>query len=397
MMSSRISIINAVVFDGVSADIREHPIHVADGRILAIEGDAPRGARVIDARGGLVTPGLIDAHFHAFGVSLDLQVLESLPSSYLVACCVRRLRGALGRGFTTVRDVAGGDIGLQRAIEEGVLVGPRYLFCGPALSQTGGHGDPRPPHATRDLPSRMAEVVDGVDALRKAVRERFRAGSHAVKIITSGGVISQHDPIGQLQYSPDEIRAVSEEALRHASYVAAHAYTPDAIATSVSNGVRTIEHGNLLDESAAARMSEANAFLVPTLVAYDSMERRGPELGLSSDSLRKNAKVLEAGLRSIQLARGAGVEIGLGTDLMGELEDDQLFEFRIRSQVDSVFDLLRSATSVNAAIIGREDLGRIEEGAAADLVLFRGNPFEARDLLWSPSRSVMKAGEVVFE
>jgi imidazolonepropionase-like amidohydrolase len=394
---TRTSIINAVVFDGVSADIREHPIHVADGRIVAVDGDAPREARVIDARGGLVTPGLIDAHFHAFGVDLDLRLVESLPSSYLLARGTRRLKDALGRGFTTVRDVAGGDVGLQRAIEEGVLSGPRYLFSGPALSQTGGHGDPRPPEADRDLPSRMTELVDGVDALRKAARERFRAGSHAVKIITSGGVISRSDSIGELQYGPDEIRAVSEEASRHGSYVAAHAYTAEAIVASVSNGVRTIEHGNLLNSYAAAQMAKANAFLVPTLVAYDSMERRGRELGLSSDSLRKNAEVREAGLRSIELARREGVDIGLGTDLMGELEDDQLFEFRIRSEVDSVLDLLRSATSVNAAIIGREDIGKIDEGATADLLLFGGNPFETRDLLWSPSRLVMKAGEVVFE
>ncbi|MGF1618603.1 MAG: amidohydrolase family protein [Acidimicrobiia bacterium] len=393
-----LSIINALVFDGESSDLREHAIHVAEGRIVGLGGKGSNKAELVDARGSLVAPGLIDAHFHAYGVSLDLQELESLPLSYVVSRATTRLRGALQRGFTTVRDVAGGDIGLQRALDEGVIPGPRYLFTGPALSQTGGHSDPRPAHATgSSMSSHVGEIVDGVDPLRRVVRERFRTGAHAVKIMTSGGVISPNDSITGSQYSPAEIAVVTEEARRHGSYVAAHAYTSEAITVSVSNGVRTIEHGNLIDENAATLMAEGKAYLVPTLVAYDAMSRRGQELGLAATSQEKNAEIFNAGLRSIEIARAAGVRIGFGTDLMGELEDDQLLEFQIRSQIEPVIDLLRSATTTNASIIGREDLGRIREGAVADLLLFEGNPFQTPSALWSPSRTVIKSGRLVSQ
>lgn len=395
MTGRPLSIVNALIFDGESFDLIEGPIHIAHGRIVSTEGGGQAEAEVMDARGRLITPGLIDAHFHAYGVSLDHQELESLPLSYVVARAASRLRRALQRGFTTVRDVAGGDIGLRLAVDEGVIAGPRYYFTGPALSQTGGHSDPRLPHMSGPLPRLVGEVVDGVDGLRKAVRERFRTGCHAIKIVTSGGVISPNDLIGGSQYSPEEIGVAAEEAQRHGSYVAAHAYTPDAITVSVSNGVRTIEHGNLIDEGAATLMARHNAYLVPTVVAYDAMRRRGPELGLPAAAQQKNAEILKAGLKSIEIARDAGVAIGFGTDLMGDLEDDQLLEFQIRSQVDSVADLLRSATSVNAAIIGRDDIGIIREGAVADLVLFQDDPFESPEALWSPNRTVIQSGRVV--
>ena len=263
-------------------------------------------------------PGLIDAHFHAYGARLSLLEIETCPLSYLALAGARRLAGALGRGFTTVRDPGGGDAGLAQAIREGLTAAPRYLFCGAALSQTGGHGDPRPPELGCCLGGgHMAEVVDGVDALRRAARERLRSGAHAIKIMASGGVISPSAPLRVPQYSPEEIRVVVEEATRRGSYVAAHAYSAEAIAVAVANGVRSIEHGNLLDAPAAAVMAERGAFLVPTLVTYDAMERRGAELGLAPVAQAKNREVLDAGRAAIGLAREAGVRIGFGTDLMG--------------------------------------------------------------------------------
>jgi cytosine/adenosine deaminase-related metal-dependent hydrolase len=268
--------------DGTSAELREGCVRVAAGTIAEVgEGPEP-GDRVIDCRGRTIVPGLIDAHFHAYGASLSLLEIETSPLSYLALAGARRLAGALGRGFTTVRDPGGGDAGLARAIREGLTAAPRYLFCGPALSQTGGHGDPRPPELGCCLGGgHMAEVVDGVDALRRAARERLRSGAHAIKIMASGGVISPSDPLRVPQYSPEEIRVVAQEATRRGSYVAAHAYSAEAIAVAVANGVRSIEHGNLLDAPAAALMAERGAFLVPTLVTYDAMERRGAELGLA--------------------------------------------------------------------------------------------------------------------
>lgn len=391
-----LSIVNSLVFDGVGSEPVECPIHTEGGRIVGLEGPPPEAARVLDARGRVVTPGLIDAHFHAYTVSVDLLETETLPSSYVSTKAARRLESALRRGFTTVRDVAGGDIGLPMAIEDGLIEGPRYFFTGPGLSQTGGHGDARPGHlAIEVLGHHAGEVVDGVDALRRAVRERFRTGAHAIKIFTSGGVASPTDPLRSRQYSAEEVRAVCDEASRRDSYVAAHAYSPEAIAHSVTNGVRTIEHGNLLDQQTAELMAERGAYLVPTLIAYDAMGRRGPGLGVSPVSERKNREVLAAGLSSIEIARRAGVRIGLGTDLVGDLEDEQLLEFRNRCEVDTVGDVLRSATSVNASILRRPDLGVIREGAIADLVVLGGNPFERTDVLWSPDRVVIRSGKVV--
>ena len=282
MTTDLLSVVNGLVFDGVGPEPVECPIHTDGGRIVGLEGPPPEAARVIDARGRVVTPGLIDAHLHAYTVSVDLLENEALPMSFVAAKAARRLEGALRRGFTTVRDVAGGDIGLRMAIGEGLIEGPRYLFTGPGLTQTGGHGDPRPGHlAIEVLGHHAGEIADGVDALLLAVRERFRTGAHAIKIFTSGGVASPTDPLRSRQYSAEEVRAVCDEASRRDSYVAAHAYSPRAIIHSVTNGVRTIEHGNLLNQQAAELMAEHGAYLVPTLIAYDAMGRRGPGLGLS--------------------------------------------------------------------------------------------------------------------
>ena len=365
-------IVDGQVFDGESDEISEAPVLVGHDRVLAAGAPRARDAVVVDAGGGFVVPGLIDAHFHAYGIGLDLLALERAPMSYVAHRAAGRLAATLRRGFTTVRDVAGGDIGLRRALAEGLIAGPRYLYTGPALTQTGGHADPRPGESGEG-PCRghMGEVVDGPDAIRRVVRERFRTGAHAIKLMTSGGVVSPTDPLRVPQYSA--------EAILH----------------SVDNGVRSIEHGNLLDEAAARAMSQAGAYLVPTLVTYDSMRRRGAGLGLPEVSRDKNAEVLAAGMQSVETARRAGVRVGFGTDLMGDLEDDQLFEFRIRCEMEGPLEVLRSATSVNADLIGRPDLGRIRPGAVADLVILPGDPRSRPEVLWGTERLVVRGGVVI--
>ncbi|MFD0744617.1 amidohydrolase family protein [Phytohabitans flavus] len=163
-MSKTLSIVNAAVFDGISDELTDGPLYIVDGRIESVGGTPRPADRVLDARGGTVLPGLIDAHFHAYGIDLDMLALESRPLSYVALAAARRLSAALTRGFTTVRDPAGGDAGLARAIAEGLLPSPRYLWTGAALSQTGGHGDPRA--ADSDVcgcATHATEVVDGVD------------------------------------------------------------------------------------------------------------------------------------------------------------------------------------------------------------------------------------------
>lgn len=418
---------NARIFDGSSPDLVAGSIHVAGGRVVAVVpdggdrggGDRAGGDRggendrvdgevgrtdrpgavapsVLDAAGGVAVPGLIDAHFHAYGIGLDLLDIESTPMSYVALRARERLTRALHRGFTTVRDVAGGDAGLARAVDEERFPSPRYLFTGPALSQTGGHGDPRPGDRHLDAGCcRMTEVVDGVEAMRRAARWRLRGGAHAIKVMASGGVVSPSDPIRPAQYSAAELAAVVDEATRRGTYVAAHAYSPEAITHAVANGVRSIEHGNLLDAVTADKMAAHGAVLVPTLATYDALDRRGPELGLAPVSQAKNREVLAAGQRAIELAAAAGVVVGFGSDLMGDLEDEQLQGLRLQVEVQGVLDTLRAATTGNAAVLGRDDLGRITVGATADVVVFAGNPFEDPSVLWTGNRTVVRNGRVV--
>ncbi|MEJ1088686.1 amidohydrolase family protein [Microbacterium sp. Mu-80] len=393
MSAASLSITGAHVWDGDGFEPRD--VHIVDGRVAS----APASdAEVLDATGGWLVPGLIDAHFHAYATSMDGLENERGPLSYAALNGARRLSRALQRGFTTVRDVAGGDIGLAQAIDAELFPSPRYHFTGPALSQTGGHGDPRSAHVDVCFShGHMCEIVDGVDNLRVAVRERLRTGSHAIKVMASGGVFSLTDPIRIPQYSADELRAVVDEATRRGSYVCAHAYSSEAVQHAVAAGVRSIEHGNLIDAATASLMAEAGAFLVPTLAAYDAMDRRGTEIGLNAVSLAKNTEVLTKGQDAVRLAHEAGVRVGFGTDLMGDLEDDQLAGIRLQIEASSAAETLRSMTAVNAELIGDEALGHLTAGAYGDAVLLASDPLADPSALWRQDArtAVIRAGAVV--
>lgn len=385
MRTGSLIITGAQVWDGAGFTARD--VHIVDGRVVpAAEAGADAeklDAIVLDGRGRWLIPGLIDAHFHAYATSMDGLENERGPLSYAAINGATRLTKALHRGFTTVRDVAGGDIGLARAIDADLFPSPRYHFTGPALSQTGGHGDPRAAHVDVCFShGHMCEVVDGVDALRLAVRNRLRTGAHAIKVMASGGVFSLTDPIRVPQYSQDELRAVVEEATRRGSYVCAHAYSSEAVQHAVAAGVRSIEHGNLIDRDTAEQMAEAGAFLVPTLAAYDAMDRRGASIGLNETSLAKNTEVLAKGQDAVRLAHEAGVRVGFGSDLMGDLEDDQLAGVRLQVEASGAAATLRSMTAVNAELIGDEALGHLDVGAYGDAVLLASDPLAEPSALW---------------
>ena len=399
-MTASLKITGARVWDGAERGFVERDVLIENGVVIeAAEDSAGSGeAPTFDAAGQYVIPGLIDAHFHAYATSMDGFENERGPLSFSAINGTRRLERALYRGFTTVRDVAGGDIGLSHAIDAGLFDSPRYHFTGPALSQTGGHGDPRSAHVDVCFGhGHMCEVVDGVDALRIAVRERLRTGAHAIKVMTSGGVFSLTDPIRIPQYSPEELRAIVEEATRRGSYVAAHAYSSEAVIHSIENGVRSIEHGNLIDSATAETMAAAGAFLVPTLAAYDAMDRRGASIGLNEISLAKNTEVLSKGQEAIQLALAAGVSVGFGSDLMGDLEDDQLCGVRLQVEAGGAVEALRSMTEVNARLIGDARLGHLGAGAFGDAVVLSADPIAEPSVLWEPDArlAVVQGGHVV--
>ena len=376
-------------------------IDVRDGLISRIGRrlDAAHGQRVLDAAGRSVLPGLIDAHFHAYAVTVEDAEIERLPMSYVALKGSVRLRRALHRGFTTVRDVAGGDLGLATAINEGIIQAPRYLFTGPALSQTGGHGDPR--DGLHDdsglLGGRSVLVVDGVDNLRHVARDLFRRGACAIKMLTSGGVISLTDSLMAPQYTPEEIRAVVEVARLRGSYVTVHAYSKEAVRMAVDCGVRCIEHGNFIDGATADLMRRRHVYLDATLVPYDAMARRGAQAGLSPEGQAKNRLVYEHGFEAIRLAHAAGVKVGFGTDLMGDLEDEQLHGLELQSQALGWREALRSATEVNAEIIQVSKVGRIKTGFYGDLLIVDGNIVSEPSLLWDANRPriVIKGGKAI--
>jgi imidazolonepropionase-like amidohydrolase len=393
---------NARLLDVVAGDYRVGTdVVVADGLIADVgKGLAAHGAEVIDARDRVVMPGLMDAHVHPMLSSLDIRALRDERITLLAQKARVAMEGMLRRGFTTARDACGGDRGLADAVAQGLINGPRLFVSGRALSQTGGHGDSRAATdfcgAHHDIAGRIA---DGVDAVRVAVREELKAGADQIKIMASGGVASPTDQIWTLQYTVEEMRAAVEEAAAQRTYVLAHAYTADAITRAVQAGVRSIEHGNLLDAAAASLMADHGTFLVPTLITYEKIYELGEQLGMPAAQRSKVTDVIDAGLGSLTLARDAGVRIGFGTDLLGELQAYQSGEFRIRAKAESPIDVIRSATVVNAELFGLGgQAGVLEPGAAADLLIVDGDPLEDLAVLTDQDRIhlVMREGVTRF-
>jgi len=300
----------------------------------------------------------------------------------------RVLEGMLQRGFTTIRDAAGADGGLAEAVEAGLVRGPRIFPSGMALSQTGGHGDVRP--RTQSVVTcacceggiNLSRIADGVAECRRAARDELRKGATQIKILASGGVASPYDPIWNLQYSEEEVRAIVEEAQSWRTYVMAHAYSPEAIRRSIDFGVRSIEHANLIDRATAEHVAGTDAFVVPTLVTYDALHRHGRELGFPEVSMAKLAEVREAGIGSLEILQRAGVRIGFGTDLLGPMHRHQSRELVIRAEAMSPFDIIRSATTVNAELLNRAgELGVVAPSARADLIAVDGDPLAEISLL----------------
>lgn len=396
---------NAALLDVARGELLpDHSLVIEDDRIVEVgEGTLrARGAETLDLAGRTLMPGLIDAHVHAVLTTMDLAALAQRPVTLVAQEARRGLEAMLRRGFTSVRDAGGADWGLARAVELGLIEGPRLFFSGRVLSQTGGHGDFRPRADFEALcactihSNGFSHVADGVDAVRRAAREELRRGATQIKIMASGGVASPSDPIWNLQYSSEEMRAIVEEARSWRTYALAHAYTPEAIARAVEAGVRTIEHGNLIDAATAQLMKQRGAFLVPTLVTYFAIDDLGRKLGFPEVSQRKVKDVLDAGLASLEIAREAGVPMGFGTDLLGETQVQQSREFSIRAQVLPPAEILRSATLVNAEILQREgELGVIAPGALADLLVVDGDPLEDLSVLEGQGErlaAVMKGG-----
>jgi imidazolonepropionase-like amidohydrolase len=389
----------------------KHDVLIENGKIKEIsdKGIKAGDATVIKLDGKTVMPGLIDLHVHVMATQLNLSTQGMLPDALVMLRAVPIMKAMLRRGFTTVRDAGGAGWGLKSAVQEGVVVGPRLFIAGRALSQTGGHGDPRPRSDHLRAMSicgccfragDIGRVADGVDEVIKATREELQMGADQIKIMASGGVASPTDPIASWGYSDEEIKAIVHEARARQTYVMAHSYTAQAIARAVRFGVRTIEHGNLIDAETAQLMHEMGAYVVPTLVTYEALATEGEQYGLPPDSVEKIAEVREAGLASLELYKRAKVKMGYGSDLLGPSQRLQSEEFRIRNEVLSNQEVIQSATTIAAEVLNQEDqLGRLFVGATADLIAVEGDPMKDVSCLLGQGDHiplVIKDGQIQF-
>ena len=353
-------------------------------------------------------PGLIDCHVHAIHSEVNIRFMEVMPLTLVTARAATRLRAMLDRGFTTVRDTGGADWGIKTGRRNRAYRRSAPLHRRPVdrahrrpLGFAAAH---RPAAATcvccNGLQFKSA-IADGVDEVRKAAREQMRQGADHVKIMMSGGVASPYDPLDSQQFSDGEVSAAVEEATAFGRYVCAHAYSAEAITRAARLGVRTIEHGNLIDDASAKLMAEKGMFLVANLVTYYAMKDRAAKFGMIGESLAKNEIVLQGGLKSLEICKRHGIPVAYGSDLLGELHWDQSKEFTIRQEVVSPIEIIRSATTIGAEVLRMPGkVGTLQPGAFSDVIVVDGNPLKDLALLGDQGKHlslIMKAGHPAQE
>ncbi len=403
-----ISFRHATVLSCTGADPVYDATVIVEGAVIkdvltSARSAAGAGDEVVECGGRTVMPGLIDAHVHVCAVEVDLAAQRrDYPASLLAYAAATMITQTLDQGFTTVRDAGGADWGMKEAVDRDLIPGPRMFVSGHPLSQSGGHGDFRTRAENYAGCGCGAEIgmvpniADGVDQVRRAVRTQLRQGADAIKVMAGGGVASPADPLESSQYQPDELRAAVAEAEAAGTYVLAHAYTPAAIRNAVQAGVRSIEHGNFLDEATAELMAAKGTFLVPTFVTYEKLHEQGRERGLTAAQLAKLDLVLGQGLDGLRRARAAGVRIGSGSDLLGPLARYKARELAIKASVLGTHETLIATTKTNAELLGiAAQTGTIEPGKRADLLVVDGDPLADIALLQYPDKlmAIVKEGQ----
>ena len=392
---------NATVLDCTGRDPYPADVIVRGGTIEALKVPGttpipPPDATVFDLDGLTLMPGLTDAHVHVAITSLDL-TRAIRESAMIRACKVREaLEKTLAAGFTTVRDAGGADAGMQAAIRQGYIRGPRLLVSGAMLSQTGGHGDMIPPGVRLASDpwkgiGTFPRICDGVDEVRKAAREQLKAGADQIKIMVSGGVLSPFDELDSAQYTVPEIRAAVEEATERGRIVMAHAISARGIKNALRGGVRSIEHGAFMDEEGAEMAAGAGAFVVPTFTVGMAITESGASMGVETRSLDKMAAVARRSTEGAKLAIERGLKIGSGTDALAHIHGRNALELEIKVHLGmSPMESLRSATAVNAELFGLADkIGTVEPGKLADLIVVDGSPLDDIKVLQDLTKILM--------
>lgn len=381
-------------------------VSVVDGKIAGTGAPVGEGSTVLDLGGATLMPGFIDCHFHVVAWSLDLWANAIAPDSLAALRAAEVMEGLLARGFTTVRDLGGADLGLVRGVSEGLINGPDLVICGKGLSMTGGHTDLRQrtdarPDALGWRLGNMGVLVDGVDDVRRACRKMLKEGARFIKVMANGGVSSPNDPIDGLQYSDDEIRAMVEEATNANTYVSAHVYSDASIRRCVKLGVKSLEHCNLISAETAAMAAEAGCIAIPTLAAYEGLKLEGAQLGLGAAEQAKIDVVRDGGRNSLTYMRDAGLPMAFGTDLLGPLRKFGGLEFELLAQVLTPSEILAGMWDAGAKLCRMEgEIGTMAPGARANLVAFDVDPFADIAALGRPEQHlklVVKDGVVAHD
>lgn len=379
---------NGTLIDGTGRKPLDNAaVLIKDNRIVAVEQeqslslpDVPLAT--IDARGGTILPGLIDTHVHLMLADVTLTGVALMPFSMQFYKAIENFRDTLNAGITSVRDAGGLDLGAKRAIEQGLVQGPRTQISISVLSITGGHLDGFLPSGITmsflpEHPGRPDGICDGVDGVRKKVREVLRAGADTIKICATGGVLSPTDHPEFTQFSPEELDVIVREAnYRNGVKVMAHAQGMEGIKNAIRAGVHSIEHGIFLDEEACEMMCERGTFLVPTLLAPVAVMELASERGISAESLQQSLDVMDAHRESITLAHKMGVKIAMGTDAGVMPHGTNLRELKLMCAAGlSPMDSIVATTKTAAECLGWDDrLGTIEVGKLADITITTIDP-----------------------
>jgi imidazolonepropionase-like amidohydrolase len=384
---SRTVLAGGRVFDGTGAPPRQADVVVEAGRILEV-GRGLDGDEAVDLSGRCLLPGLFDCHTHVTLTDINLLRHLQTPFSYRFYETARNLAATLEAGVTTVRDAAGADAGIKRAVADGLVPGPRLQISLTLLSQTGGHGDGWFPSGQEvrfwpAYPGMPDGLVDGPEAMRRKVRELIRAGADVIKVATSGGVLSPTDDPRHAHFRTDELAALVAEAAAAGRWVMAHAQASDGIKAAVRAGIRSVEHGIYLDDEAIELMLERGVWLVPTLVAPRGV-LAAAEAGVPvpDAARRKASEVAEAHADSFRRAVAAGVKVAMGTDSGVTPHGRNLAELELMAKGGmEPAEVLRAATASAAELMGLQDeLGTLEPGRRADLVVVDGDPYELASL-----------------
>ncbi|MFT4096694.1 MAG: amidohydrolase family protein [Rhodoblastus sp.] len=408
---------NVKLFDGVANALRTGLRVVIEGRVIkAVEpADKPlaAGVQTIDGGGRTLMPGLIDAHWHAMMASVPMTALLTADIGLITLMAADEAERTLLRGFTSVRDMAGPSFSLKRAIDLGLNVGPRIWPSGAMISQTSGHGDFRFPYevpSANNAPLSHGEamgggiIADGVDAVLKRAREQLMLGASQLKLAAGGGVASNYDPIDASQYTEAEFRAAVDAAENWGTYVAVHAYTPRAIQTALRAGVRSIEHGQMMDEATAKMIADKGAWLS----SQPFIEDGGSTYPEGSPNRIKQLEMYRGTDVAFDLAKKFKLKTAFGTDILfNPPQGTALQSVRLANMARwySPVEVLKMATSANAELLAMAGprnpypgkLGVVAEGAFADLLLVDGDPTADIKLVADPGKNfvvIMKDGRV---